>query len=114
MNTYAARMKALWRDDPTEASMTVDLRLDARTSSISAPWDLFGAFDLDGDYSRPFILRRNGKIDFGVTAPHRWQTNLRGLRVSVGAHFQVFWNETDAGEYEVVKVARLGLRDNGE
>jgi hypothetical protein len=111
MNTYEARMKALWRDDPTEASMTVDLRLDAQTGSISAPWDLFGVFNIDGDDSRPFILRRDGKIDFGVNTPHRWQTNLRGLRVSVGARFQVFWNETDAGDYEVVKVARLGSRD---
>jgi len=78
MNTYEARMKALWRDDPTEASMSVDLRLDAETGSISAPWDLLGAFDLDSDYSRPFILRRDGKIDFGLGAPHRWRTNLRG------------------------------------
>ena len=114
MNTYQARMKALWRDDPTEAPMTIDLRLDAQTRSISAPWDLFGAFDLDGDNSRPFILRRDGKIDFGVGAPHRWQTDLRGLRVGVGARFLVIWNEIDAGEYEVVKVARLGSRDKGE
>jgi hypothetical protein len=113
MTTYQARMKALWRDDPTEASMTIDLRLEAQTRSISAPWDLFGAFDLDGDYSRPFILRRDGKIDFGVSAPHRWQTNFRAIRVGIGARFQIFWNETDAGEYEVVKVARLGLKDEG-
>jgi hypothetical protein len=111
MKTFDARMKALWRDDPTEASMTVDLRLDAQTRSVLAPWDIFGAFDLDGGYSRPFILRRDGEIDFGVGAPHRWQTNLRALRVSVGARFQVFWNETDVGEYKVVKIARLGSRD---
>jgi len=114
MNTYEARMKALWRDDPTEASMSVDLRLDAQTGSISAPWDLLGAFDLDGECTRPFVLRRDGKIDFGLSGPHRWRTNLRSLRVGVGARFQVFWNETDAGDYEVVKVARLGFRDKGE
>jgi len=111
MNTFEARVKALWRDDPTEASMIVDLRLDAQTKSILAPWDIFGT--LDGGCSRPFILRRNGEIDLGVGSPHRWHTNLRGLRVGVGARFQVFWNETDVGEYEVVKIARLGSRDEG-
>jgi len=112
MNTYEARLKALWRDDPSEASITVDLRLDAQTKSILAPWDIFGAFDLDGGCSRPFILRRDGEIDFGVGVPHRWRTNLRTLRASIGARFQVFWNETDFGEYEVVKIAKLGSRDN--
>ncbi|BDV40637.1 hypothetical protein DSM21852_38900 [Methylocystis bryophila] len=104
-------MKALWRDDPTEATMTVDIRLDAETGSILAPWDLFGAFDLDGDRSRPFILRRDGEIDFGASAARRWRTNLRDLRVGVGARFQVYWNESDAGDYEVVKIARLGSRE---
>ncbi|MFY9657368.1 MAG: hypothetical protein WAK01_12440 [Methylocystis sp.] len=104
-------MKALWRDDPTEASLTVDLHLDAETKSILGPWDIFGAIDLDGAETRPFILRRNGQIDFGVVAPHRWQTNLRAVRIDVGVSFQVFWNEADVGEYEIVKVARLGSRD---
>jgi hypothetical protein len=107
-------MKALWRDDPTEASLTVDLRLDAEAKSILAPWDIFGAFDLDGSDTRPFILRRNGEIDFGPVATHRWRTNLRAVRIDVGARFQVFWNETDVGEYEIVKVARLGSRDKVE
>ncbi len=111
MKTFEARIKALWRDDPTEASMTIDIRLDAETKSILAPWDLFGAFDIDGDNSRPFILRWDGAIDFGVDVSRRWQTNLREIGVSVGARFQVYWNEFDAGEYEVVKVARLGSRD---
>jgi hypothetical protein len=111
MKTFEARMKALWRDDPTEASMTIDIRLDAQTKSILAPWDLFGAFDLDGDTPRPFILRSDGEIDFGIDVSRRWRTNLRLIRVSVGARFQVLWNESDAGEYEIVKVARLGSRD---
>jgi hypothetical protein len=108
---FQVRMKALWRDDPAQASMTIDLRLGAQSKSILAPWDLFGAFDLDGENCRPFILRRDGRIDFGVGAPGSWRTNLRGLCVSVGARFNVFWNETDLGEYEVVKLAELGSRD---
>lgn len=111
MKTFQARIKALWRDDPTEASMTIDIRLDEETRQISAPWDLFGAFDLDGDNSRPFILRRDGAIDFGVDVPRPWKTNLREIGVSIGARFKVYWNEFDAGEYEVVKIARLGSRD---
>jgi hypothetical protein len=111
MKTFEARMKALWRDDPTEASMTIDIRLDAQTKSILAPWDLFGAFDLDGDSCRPFVLRGDGAIDFGVGVSRRWQTNLREIGVSVDARFQVYWNEFDAGEYKVVKVARLGSRE---
>jgi len=91
--------------------MTIDIRLDAQTKSILAPWDLFGAFGLEGDTSRPFILRCDGVIDFGGDLSRRWRTNLRLVRVSVGTRFQVFWNEIDAGEYEIVKVARLGSRD---
>jgi hypothetical protein len=114
MNTQDVRMKALWRDDPTEAALTVDLRLDAETKSILAPWDIFGAFDLEGSDTRPFILRRNGEIDFGSVSPHRWRTNLRAVRIDVGARFQVLWNEADIGEYEIVKIARLGSRDKSQ
>ncbi len=114
MKSFEARMKALWRDDPTEASMTIDIRLDAETKSILAPWHLFGAFDLEGEHSRPFILRRNGEIDFGVGFSRRWRTNLRVIRVGVGVRFQIFWNEFDAGEYEVVKVARLGSQGENQ
>ena len=58
------RVLALWRDDPREAPMTIDARIDG--ARIVSTWDLFGAFALDGDSVRPFILRRDGRIDFGL------------------------------------------------
>ena len=43
-DTRDIRLLALWRDDPTEAPMTLDLRIDARGGVVST-WDVFGAFD---------------------------------------------------------------------
>ena len=65
--TRDIRLLALWRDDPTEAPMTLDLRIDARGGVVST-WDVFGAFDLDGAHCRPFVLRRDGTIDFGAAS----------------------------------------------
>ena len=103
------RLIAQWRDDPTEASLSVDLRIcDGR---LAAPWDMFGAFDVDGAAPRPFILRRDGRIDFGVSADHGWRTDLRKAELKVGALFSVWFNETDKGEYKIVKIAALGIKE---
>ncbi|KAF0124124.1 MAG: queA, partial [Methylocystaceae bacterium] len=67
------RILALWRDDPREAPMTIDARID--DARIVSTWDLFGAFALDGDSVRPFILRRDGRIDFGLG--ESWRSDLR-------------------------------------
>ncbi|MEF3365590.1 hypothetical protein V3H18_03485 [Methylocystis sp. 9N] len=102
------RIVALWRDDPTEAPMTVDARIvDAR---IASTWDLFGAFDLEGAGMRPFILRRDGGIDFGAGI-ERWRTDLREAEIRIGANFSVWFNETDSGLYRIVKIAALGAKD---
>lgn len=108
--TRDVRLLALWRDDPTEAPMTVDLRLDegGRLASI---WDVFGAFDLDGASCRPFVLRRDGAIDFGAAAQIHWRTDLRSIAIAVNACFTVRWNETDSGVYKIVKIAALGAKD---
>lgn len=103
------RLLALWRDDPTEAPMTLDLRIDARGVVVST-WDLFGAFDLDGAHCRPFILRRDGAIDFGAASPELWRTNLRDIAIAVNALFTVHWNDADSGVYKIVKIAALGAK----
>lgn len=100
------RLLALWRDDPTEAPMTLDLRL--RDGRCAAIWDLFGVFDLDGPGARPFILRRNGKIDFGADVTDDWRTDLRAADKRVGAFFTVWFNTVDSGVYKIVKIAALG------
>jgi hypothetical protein len=110
-DTRDIRLLALWRDDPTEAPMTLDLRIDARGGVVST-WDVFGAFDLDGAHCHPFVLRRDGTIDFGATSPELWHTNLREIVILVNALFTVHWNDADSGDYKIVKVAALGAKDS--
>lgn len=88
--------------------MSVDLRME--NGSLAAPWDLFGAFDLDGARPRPFILRRDGRLDFGNNSD-RWRTNLREAQLEVGTLFTVWFNETDHGSYKIVKLAELGAKE---
>jgi hypothetical protein len=104
------RLIAQWRDDPTEALMTVDLRIE--DGRFASTWDVFGAFDCDGPHPRPFILRRDGGIDFGASGD-RWRTDLRGARLEVGTLFTVWFNETDSGQYKIVKIAALGDKASG-
>ncbi|MBI5011390.1 MAG: hypothetical protein HZC06_00770 [Methylocystis sp.] len=102
------RIVALWRDDPKEAPMTIDARID--DARIVSTWDLFGAFALDGDSVRPFILRRDGIVDFGYG--ESWRTDLRDATIKVGSEFAVWFNESDSGCYRIVKLAVLGAKDN--
>jgi hypothetical protein len=113
MTTRDVRLKALWRDDPTEAPLTLDLRIDASGAVVSS-WDLFGAFDLDGARHRPFVLRRDGALDFGCADEARWRTDLRATSIKVGARFTVVWNESDSGVYEIVKLAVLGAKHEAQ
>lgn len=108
MSGRPIRLIAQWRDDPTEALISVDLRVEA--FRLAAPWDLFGAIDLDGARPRPFILRRDGRIDFGDLTD-RWRTDLRDTEMRVGALFTVWFNETDHGLYKIVKLAELGAKE---
>lgn len=108
------RVLALWRDDPTEAPFTVDLRVYAESGKVIGHWDIFGAFDLDGETCRPFVLRGDGTLRFsdgqeGKRPPRK--TNLRDIAIKVGEHFTVHWNNEDCGEYRIVKVAVLGAKD---
>lgn len=102
------RILALWRDDPTEAPMSVDALVD--NARIVSTWDLFGAFDLDGVRTRPFTLRRDGSIDFGA-GRDRWRTDLRDAAIKVGASFTIWFNEADSGVYRIVKIAALGAKE---
>ncbi|HXY59102.1 MAG TPA: hypothetical protein VEH76_11030 [Methylocystis sp.] len=110
MTTRDVRVLALWRDDPLVAPMTIDLRLD-ETGALASAWDLFGVFDLDSANCRPFVLRRNGTLDFGAADAQRWRTDLRSVAICVNACFTVHWNETDCGVYKIVKIAELGVKD---
>ncbi len=101
------RILALWRDDPREAPMTIDARVD--DARIVSTWELFGAFALDGDSARPFILRRDGRIDFG--RGESWRTDLREATIKIGSDFAVWFNESDSGIYRIVKIAALGAKD---
>jgi hypothetical protein len=102
------RILALWRDDPREAPMTIDARIhDAR---IASTWELFGAFALDGDSVRPFVLRRDGQIDFG--RGESWRTDLREATIKIGSDFAVWFNKSDSGLYRIVKIAALGAKDD--
>jgi hypothetical protein len=102
------RLVAQWLDDPTEAPMTVDLRIDG--VRLASAWELFGAFDRDGSRPRPFILRRDGRIDFGE-ALSAWRTDLREAQLKVGGVFTVWFNELDRGQYKIVKIAELGRKE---
>ncbi|MDP3553935.1 hypothetical protein [Methylocystis sp.] len=102
------RIVALWRDDPKAAPMTIDARID--DARIVSTWDLFGAFALDADGLRPFILRRDGRIDFGFG--ESWRSDLREATIKVGSEFSVWFNESDSGRYRIVKLAVLGAKDN--
>jgi len=106
------RLIALWRDDPTEARLTLDLRIDATTRRITSVWDVFGAFDLDGANCRPFVLRRDGAIDFGAARGDvlAWRTDLRDIDIIIGARFSIWWNSEDCGAYEIVKLAAPGAK----
>lgn len=104
------RILALWRDDRTECPLTLDLRIDSMERRIVSHWEVFGACDLNGDKCRPFVLRRDGAIDFGAGARERWRTDIRDVVIRVGERFAVFWNERDHGSYEIVKVAALGAK----
>jgi hypothetical protein len=106
--TRDIRLVAQWRDDPTEAPMTVDLRIEG--ARLSSTWDVFGAFNLDGAHPRPFILRRDGRIDFGENAD-QWRTDLREAEIRVTSLFTVWFNETDGGQYKIVKIAELGAKE---
>lgn len=108
-NSRDVRLLALWRDDPTEAPMTVDLRMEE--TRLVSTWDVFGAFNLDGEAPRPFILRRDGRIDFGAAETAIWRTDLRNAELKVGSTFNVCFNETDSGQYKIVKIAALGAKD---
>lgn len=104
------RILALWRDDRTECPLTLDLRIDTMSRRVVSHWETFGACDLDGWSCRPFVLRRDGAIDFGVGAHESWRTDIRDAAIRVGERFTVFWNEHDSGVYEIVKVAALGVK----
>ncbi|MCX7899644.1 MAG: hypothetical protein N2444_06115 [Methylocystis sp.] len=101
------RIVAQWRDDPTEARIAIDARV--AEGRIVATWDLFGAVDLDGEAPRPFILRRDGVMEFGGGAS--WRTDLREAEIRVGAQFIVWFNNIDIGVYRIVKIAALGAKD---
>jgi hypothetical protein len=108
------RVLALWRDDRTECPLTFDLRIDAASRRIVSHWDIFGACDLDGARFRPFVLRRDGAIDFGAGAAEAWRTDVRDIAMKVGERFTLCWNERDVGVYEIVKVASLGAKESRE
>ncbi|WP_442753756.1 hypothetical protein ACNHKD_12195 [Methylocystis sp. JAN1] len=105
------RLVAQWLDDPTEAPMAVDLRIEGAT--LASTWDVFGAFDLDGAHPRPFILRRDGRIDFGGSRDN-WRTDLREAELKVTSLFTVWFNETDSGRYKIVKIAELGAKSSSD
>ena len=103
------RILAVWEDDLTESPLTIDLRLDAER--VAGRWSLFGAVDLDGPSCAPFVLRADGRIDFGGAFPdRRWRTDLRERPVRVGAQFTLRWNEQDSAIYRIDKVAMLGSK----
>jgi len=107
-DAHERRILALWRDDPRVAPLMIDVRIeDAR---IVSTWELFGAFALDGDGARPFVLRRDGRIDFGHG--ESWRTDLREATIKVGSEFVVWFNESDRGLYRIVKIAALGAKDD--
>lgn len=105
------RVLALWLDDRTACPLTVDLRIGAASKRVVSHWEVFGACDLYGGECRPFVLRRDGRMDLGAGAREGWRTDLREAAIKPGERFSVHWNELDVGVYEIVKVAALGAKD---
>ena len=102
------RLIAQWCEDPQVAIFNIDLQI--KDNSISSNWDIFGSFDLDGAHTRPFVLRKNGLIDFGYLDPIKWTTNIRTIAPVVGNIFSISFNEQDSGAYKIVKIAALGQK----
>jgi hypothetical protein len=103
------RVKALWIDDPTEAPLTIDLRIDAE-GRVAGHWPIFGAVDLGGPNCAPFVLRPDGAIEFGPGEARRWRADMRDHAMRVGEVFTVHWNERDSASYRIVKIATLGAK----
>ena len=109
MNEYIYyRLIAQWCEDPLVAIFTLDLQII--DNLISSDWDIFGSFDLDGVNTRPFVLRKNGQIDFGSLEPIKWTTNLRSIKLVIGNIFHISFNDQDSGTYKIVKIAALGQK----
>lgn len=105
-NNY--RLIAQWCEDPHTAIFNLDVQI--KDNLISSTWDVFGSFDLDSTNTRPFILRKNGQIDFGYLDTIKWSTNLRSITLKIGNVFLVSFNDLDCGSYKIVKIAALGQK----
>jgi hypothetical protein len=111
MSAGNVRVKALWRDDPTEAPLTIDLRINDEARIVGS-WAVFGAVDLDGQNCAPFVLQADGAMQFSLSEDRRWRTDLRDHPMRVGQIFSVHWNESDSAAYKIVKIAVLGAKEN--
>ncbi len=111
MTQSNVRILAEWIDDPTESLLTLDLRIDA-SKRVVGSWALFGAVDLDASGCAPFVLRHDGRMDFGADHQRSWRTDLRQRTIKVGETFTIHWNDVDFGTYRVEKVAVLGSKES--
>jgi hypothetical protein len=114
--TLDVRILAAWIDDPLQSPITVDVRIAAETHRIVGRWSMFGATAIGTDACRPFVLTRDGRMDFGEgrRAPDRyWRTDLLEREIVVGQRFAVEWSGGDSGTFVIEKVARLGSKTSG-
>jgi hypothetical protein len=107
------RLIAIWVDDPMQSVLTCDFILDPTTHKMSGMWDVFGAIDHASPESRPFILNRQGIIDFGSLAQEDmryWRVPLRELALHIGLEFWIEWPHDDRGLYRIERLAKLGSK----
>ena len=102
------RLTANWIEDPTINKFTIEL--DLYDKKIISNWELFGSFNLYEINPKPFILSRDGVFLFGLNDPSQWITNLRDKEIFIGSIFQIWYNNTDIGNYNIVKISIPGLK----
>ena len=103
------RILALWRDDPTEAPMSVD-RARRQCADRSRPGICSAPSISTASRTRPFTFGATARIDFGAGRRSLANGLARGGD-KVGASFTVWFNEADNGVYRIVKIALLGAKD---
>lgn len=107
------RVFARWEDDPLEATITLDAKLDASTRRIAGRWILFGAIGIGTADCRPFALDGEGRMDFGAgwgVADRIWRTDIRERELSLGALFEVMWSGGERGLYRIEKISTPGSK----
>lgn len=115
------RAKIVRRDRPTERPYIFDLLID-HNDRVMGSWPIYGIHGDDLGQARfPFVLSKEGKIDFGlhyddkpsIVGERFESTNLRDRAIHVGEYITVWdWNDEEwtYRVQDVHQMAEIALR----